>query len=348
MKTLTLTTAGALLILLSAASTEAGRFRTCNGNPVIHDSDPRTRVSTISFPAGSIPRQDLDNALRHWNALLGMHLEFDPVTNFSGTYAFDNGRNEIVAQNISSLGRTTSQFDACFWWFESQHIQEFDIEIDADTSWLFGAPPENTNDGNNSIRYTMVHELGHALGLLDNNNSLTATFMKQSRKGESWCGGNAFSRAHPFGDDCFTARFLYPFANTHRDIAGSAFEILSGSRNATETMADTTITVNPGGTFDARASFTNLGNVTENFEIIYVLSANSIISTADTVVASGTGTAPAGSFHSFTWTARVPRDMPAGTYRLGIILDPNNRIAERLEGNNVTLLRTRVRVSAAP
>lgn len=335
--------ASALLVILPATS-EAGGFRTCNGDAVVLEGDPTTRVSTISFPVGSISRQDFDNVISHWNGLRGMSLEFDPIVNFSGTYAFDNGKNEIAAQNISGLGLTTIQLDACFWWFESQHIQEFDIEIDSNTPWLFGAPPENTNDVNNSLRYTIVHELGHALGLLDNNNSTAASVMKQSLKGESWSGGGAFSRLHPFGDDSFTSRFLYPHSNSHRDIATSAFEVIQSSANVTETMANTTITVTAGQTFTARGSFSNMGTVTENFEIVYVLSTNNIISTFDTVVASGTGTAPAGSFHTFSWTARVPNSMPAGTYSLGLILDPNNRISERLEANNVALLRTRIRV----
>lgn len=336
--------AAAFLVIFPAVC-NAGGFRTCNGDAVVLEGDPTTRVSTISFPVGSVPRQDFDNVVSHWNALRGMHLEFDPIVNFSGTYAFDNGRNEVAAQDISGLGLTTTQFDACFWWFESQHIQEFDIEVDSQTAWLFGAPPENTNDVNNSLRYTIVHELGHALGLLDNNNSSGASVMKQSLKGESWQGGSASSRLHPFGDDTFTSRFLYPHSNSHRDIATSAFEVIQSSKNATETMANTTINVAPGGTFSARGSFTNLGTPTENFEIIYVLSTNDVISTFDTPVASGTGTAPPGSFHTFSWTARVPRTLPAGTYSLGLILDPNNRIAEAREGNNVVLLRTRVRVN---
>ena len=338
-----------IVVIFTAAlapfSADAGGFRTCNGDAVVLEGDPTTRVSTISFPVGSVPRQDFDNVVAHWNALRGMHLEFDPIVNFDGNYGFDNGRSEVAAQDISGLGLTTTQFDACFWWFESQHIQEFDVEVDSQTAWLFGAPPENTNDVNNSLRYTIVHEMGHALGLLDNNDASAASVMKQSLKGESWQGGSASGRNHPFGDDTFTSRFLYPFSNSHRDIATSAFEIVQSSKNATETMAGTTINVAPGATFDVRGSFTNLGTPAENFEIVYVLSTNDIISTADTVVASGTGSAPAGSFHSFTWTARAPRNLPAGTYSLGLILDPNNRIAETREGNNVVLLRTRVRVN---
>lgn len=333
-----------LLLSIIPAPANAGSYRTCNGDPVVLTGDPTTQISTVSFPVGSISRQDLDNVISHWNNMQGMTLEFDPIVNFSGSYAFDNGKNEVVFQNISGLGLTTIQLDSCFWWFESQHIQEFDIEIDAGTSWLFGAPPENTNDGNNSLRYTIVHELGHALGLLHTNDSPVASVMKQSFKGQSWSGGGAFSRLHPFGDDSFTSRFLYPHSNSHRDIATSAFEVIPSSGNATETMANTTITVTAGGNFTARGSFSNLGNATENFEIIYVLSTNDIISTLDTVVASGTGTAPAGSFHTFSWTASVPSSLPAGTYSLGLILDPNNTISEQLEGNNVTLLRTRVRV----
>jgi len=337
-----------LIIILAAlipiSVMEAGRFNTCNGDPVTLNGDPNTRISTISFPSGSVQRQDLDNVISHWNNMRGMTLEFDPRTTFSGNYAFDNGRNEIAIQNISSLGRTIWQRDACFWWWESQSIEEFDIEINATTSWQFGAPPENNNNGRNSFRYTAVHELGHALGLLDNNNVNSAAVMKQSLKGECWCGSGASTRVHPLTDDTFTSRSLYPHSNAHRDIAACAFEILPSSRNVTETMSTTTINVSRGGTFTVRGSFGNLGNRHANFDIVYVLSTNTIISTFDRVVASGTGTAPAGAFHTFSWTARVPNSLSPGTYNLGLIVDPNNNISERIEGNNVVLLRRRVRV----
>ncbi|MBA4053276.1 MAG: hypothetical protein C0490_01050 [Marivirga sp.] len=336
--------AGALILLMPYSIIEAGRFRQCNGDPVILEGDPNTRISTISFPSGSTVRQDLDNVLDRWNSLQGMWLEFDPRTTFSGTYAFDKGRNEIALQNISSLGLTTTQFDACFWWFETQHIQEFDIEINPNTTWQFGVPPENTNDGNNSFRYTAVHELGHALGLLDNNNSAIASVMKQSLKGECWCSSSQSTRVHPLSDDTFSSRFLYPHSNTHRDIAACSFEVLSSNQNVIETMANTTITVRRGATFSVRSSFGNYGNRDENFDIIYVLSTNAIISTSDRIVASGTGSAPSGAWHTFTWDAQVPSNLAPGTYSLGLIIDPNNTIPEKIESNNMVLLRTTVRV----
>jgi len=153
-----------------------------------------------------------------------------------------------------------------------------------------------------------------------------------------------FAEESPFPDDADTARFLYPVANSHRDIATSAFRVVASTGAATETMANTTITRKRGTTFTARASFGNMGTITENFDIIYVLSTNSTISTSDTIVASGTGTASPGDFHTFSWSARVPNNLPVGTYSLGMIIDPNNKIPEEIEGNNVVLLRTKVRV----
>ncbi len=342
-KILSLAITLAFIVFLPLKIVEAGSFRTCNGTPVIWEGDPTTLISTISFPSGTIQRQDLDGVISKWNNLQGMTLEFSPLSTFGGNYGLGNGKNEIALQNISSLGLTTSHFDACFWWFESQHIKEFDIEINPN-NMQFGAPPEDNNSGNNSFRYTAVHELGHALGLLDNNESGAPSVLKQSLKGQCWCGSSTSERVQPLSDDTHSSRFLYPSSLTQRDLVACAFEVNQSSKNVVTTMANTTISVRQGRNFNIRGSFGSFGNTSENCDILFVLSTNNIISTSDRVIASGSGSAPPNSFGSFTWNATVPNNLAPGTYFLGLIIDPNNRVSEYREGNNVVVLSTRVQV----
>lgn len=50
------------------------------------NSDPTMRVASVSFPAGSIWREDLETGVGRWNGIGGMWLEFDLVYSNYGSF----------------------------------------------------------------------------------------------------------------------------------------------------------------------------------------------------------------------------------------------------------------------
>lgn len=337
--------AAGVVSLLAPVAASAGPFLACNGKPVRLPADPVTQLSSISFPAGSQVRADIETAIAQWNNLQGSEREFAPLREFAGSSRMNNGQNEIVLTNVpgrAPLGLTFLTYGTCTVDTGELRIEEFDIEIAGNQLSLLGAPPEDTNR-TASIRQTMMHELGHALGLQHVGAIGRPSVMEMAAPG-GWFGGAPATRVHPFGDDAATARFLYPADETHTDVAATAFEVRPFDNASTTTMARTTLVVPRGQTLVARGGIDNLGNTTETFDFVYVLSDNDVIAATDPVVASGTATLAAGEFQVLSLTARVPEDLPAGFYRLGLILDPNNDVGELLEGNNTVVLSTRVQV----
>ena len=76
------------------------------------------------------------------------------------------------------------------------------------------------------------------------------------------------------------------------------------------------------------------------------MSTDSTITTADTPLVSVTTTAlAAGASRALSVTTAVPASVPAGTYRFGVIADPDNLIAETNETNNAKASTGTVAVS---
>jgi hypothetical protein len=336
--------AAGLIGALTPFPASAGPVLECNGIPITLAEDPVTRVSSLTLPAGSRERQDLDAALAQWNNLRGVEREFAPVLEFDGPLGLDNGQNEIAFTPLNGpLGLTYLTYADCAQAAGPVFIEEFDIEIASNVrTSLSGAPPEDSNRFG-SIRQTMAHELGHALGL-NHVSAIGRPSLLEPFAPGGWFGGDPATRVHPFGDDAATVRRLYPADETHTDVAATAFEVRRLENRSVTTMPPGVLTVPAGQTFVARAGIDNLGNTPESFDVVFVLSDNDAIAPTDPVVASGTATLGPAEFQVLSFTARVPEGLPAGTYRLGLILDPNDDIPELLEGNNTVVLTSRIGV----
>lgn len=318
----------------------------CGGSFVRWNDDTQAGVSTTSFPPGNVFRDDLLVALNRWNNMRGMSFEFDRVDDTDGVHSLGNGNNEIVFTDNDGAGglfaATARRRTACFF---GSNIVEADVLFNNQAvPWQTGAPNPRVIQTTVSFRQTAVHELGHFIGLQHEDDRI-GVMMSTA---ESFWGGNGVSRAAPFPDDAVGARTLYPSDNSETDIAISNFRFVSANNTAL-ILPSTVQTIQPGGTFRTGFGFGNLGTTDiASFEFIIVLSENETISTSDRIIVSGTGvclgTCPPGFYGVETFDVTVPADMPPGEYFVGGILDPQNRITERREGNNRVAFPGRIRV----
>lgn len=92
---------------------------------------------------------------------------------------------------------------------------------------------------------------------------------------------------------------------------------------------------------------TNLGDAhLSSSEIWIVLSADSQYSTSDIVANSGINFwGDSGFWTTGTIPFAIPPGTPAGTYRVAVLIDPQNVLLEDNEGNNATYTGLRVRVN---
>jgi subtilisin family serine protease/subtilase family serine protease len=95
------------------------------------------------------------------------------------------------------------------------------------------------------------------------------------------------------------------------------------------------------------ATVSNQGTASAPASMIrWYLSTDSTITTADTPLGSVTTTTlAAGASRTVSITTTVPASVPAGTYRFGVIADPDNLVAETNETNNARASGSTVAVS---
>lgn len=303
----------------------------CWGDPVIWSNDTTMAISPVSFPSGSVDRDDLMIAFDRWNDMRGMSFEFERIVDDNNTYGRGNGVNEVAFVDNAVVGGAWAiarvQPGTCF--FAGQGIVEVDILFNADKPWEMGAHDPRTVTTEQNFRRAAVHEMGHALGL-DHENDSMAVMLETAA---AFHGGHEAFRAGPFPDDAVGARALYPHPNTATDFAISNFRWVAS--NTTDLILGTGVQRTcPGFDFVTDFGFSNLGKTWEQMGYVVVLSSDLDISTNDRIVGSGQVFGPPGTFFSEPFSVTVPIDMQEGDYFVGGILDPRNEITEEYEGNN--------------
>ena len=102
----------------------------------------------------------------------------------------------------------------------------------------------------------------------------------------------------------------------------------------------------PGSTIDFDITVRNLGTTTapSGFTADVYLSTGATVTSTDTLLGTATFatglTGPGGS-DTQRVTATVPSMLAPGVYTVGVIVDPNNQVAEYIEGNNTAVLNNR-------
>lgn len=123
-------------------------------------------------------------------------------------------------------------------------------------------------------------------------------------------------------------------ANNSR--AGNQITTTTKAVDLTLTAVSGPATAKDGQSVSLSATVKNVGSVTAPASTVrWYLSTDNVITTADTPLASlATASLNSGSSKKIGTTATVPAGVPAGTYFIGAIADPDNLLAETDDTNN--------------
>lgn len=322
----------------------------CNDDPTKWESGQANtyQVMRCSIPQGSQRASDVLYSFDQWNAVYGMYDVFSWQWGTTECVGIDhgNGVNEIYFgvsdQMDGAWGTTYLRYDSsCDWWFSDQHIIESDVAINGETAFEWGSPACNSYAPPGS-RTTVVHELGHALGL-EHYDPVMNLMMTSDGEGK-YCG-NYVIEPHP--DDAQGGRFLYSSGNSSTDLGASEHRLVASD----DVDRNTTVGVTqlcPGQQHTFQWSVGNLGTVGKSYNVAWYLSTNTIISTSDIYVASNSGAyQSAGGFNTWSRTVTIPGTVTYGTeYYVGTFIDYDDQIGERYETNNKTYMARKIKIKS--
>lgn len=317
----------------------------CNGTAYRWDrSDIDFRIMTCSAPAGSQKADDLVYGMQEWNAVQSMDDMFDVAWDaHTCVVRTGNGRNEVgfvdSAAIDGALGLTLRRYSGgCWSWSRDIEIIEADVFINGDAD-LEQGNPSACNQKRLGQRTTILHELGHAIGLNHEDEYMS---LMMSTDGEGKYCGTYMVEPHP--DDATGGRALYPDRGDSRDLAASEFKVAGINRVATNSDG-TTRTLCPGERHEVQWSVANLGTIDETYNVRWYLSTNDYITPQDRTIATNVGAVQnAGHFSTWRRVITMPRDIDPGVYYLGHLVDYDQRIWERRGDNNYTYMASRIRI----
>ena len=355
-----------LVLLLWASNAGAFCIKKCDGTKVRWPGNQTTfQLGKKSFASPEFLGA-IQAARDAWNqspAFFTVHMSYP--TNSVGLH---NGVNKIWFTTDQSLlegaAGTTLR-----WYGDCGEIEETDIAFDANPTvpWTPGTvKASDAHYGGNSalFRTAAIHEIGHALGLCHNRWSYNIM-------GDQSTVVNANgSTLRPYAGASGIAGELYLYdvwpPSQYEDVSVVHWkyggvngeysfhvrtEIFDTSDNPLPTAACSAsnpvacFVVFTGQTVKLEFTYENLGRHTQDVDIGYYLSTNSLITTSDTLL--GVGNIPALGRPIVTTNntfVTIPTDLtPGQVYYIGAIVNYNKKFSEATGANNATFIGIRVK-----
>ena len=340
-------------------------YKTCLGHILKFDTPAQTmHPNTTSFPSGYW-ENGIRDAINRFNRNPS---NFRYSTSMVSDVGGNNGRSETWGASLTGAPALANYYYTCFWFFgETVHLNEVDVIFDygePDDPWIWTADTVKSSLRNYGGRFlplqtTGVHELGHGLNLGHVNTEYNVM-------GTDWQHihvNGPFASAYMGEDATDGAVFLYgtqstpweDVAVTHwkYDRADGAYSWHTRTVIYDTTGAElgrTTIDGEPvfiarrGQTIRAEFTYENNGSTTQRgVSTGYYISPNDYITTLDRRIGSGFFLS-LGRDNVFTKTTTltIPSDLTGTDYWLGVVIDDNDAITERVETNNATYIRIQV------
>ncbi len=356
-------------LLLAASPVHAAVIMTCDGHPI------RWPSSSVHFRAGAksfaSPSQQSD-LLTIFSLFEQNPSPFDLSLTFGDTnIALKNSQNEIAFTKYyfdehPIFGGVEIGQDDCWGNFGGPDILESDVLFNATKSWQRSpsalASKVKGYGGSakvESLPLTALHELGHSSGLRHEGYEYNVMGAGNHEHSNGW--PDPWVRVY-LGEDASSAMtdLLYgQRAGSYEDVAVTHWEWTSASKVEEYVysnhgpvrlfmFADKTSPIweveghwllAPGEHVFVAFGLENLGKSTQTVGLKWFLSTNSLITTYDQVIGTGSITLKQGRVdYPIIELIMPPVDEPT-EYWLGIIIDPANALSESIESNNATYLQ---------
>lgn len=331
------------LTFLITSSASAYSYRTVNNKKLIwKDKKATMYISTKSFPSGSVWDKKLQNAMWHWNNIKNCKFKFYYGRDTDGKHSYKNGKNEIYMDNSIS-GNTLAVTGVRR---SGRYIKETDIGFN-DVAWNTGLLDYSYLDSPFSFEGAALHELGHAIGLEHEDHCL-ATMNSQYPAGGTL---GQYKEWDPLADDRQGARYLYPGSSSsnysiERDIAASVFRVDTNSPGEA-CLVSCTSQVQRGKSTNVMFTFSNLGDITQDFKVGFYLSRDATININDTYLGWSGYWGTAGYTGTYSRSVTIPSWVSTGEYYLGVVVDYRNGISEDNEYNNAVAMPKKIKITSS-